>query len=228
MLRLPKQKSRRAPRGGPASIAAIDRVLFSTPLKKSLVPIKGPIVPQVEVKYSDLAKASYAADLTGTITPLNLIAEGLDDTQRVGRQSTMLAVALNGFCVSTLTTGQIQEHRVLLVWDNATDGVLPAITDVLSASDTLSFPNVQNINRFTILWDQRFILGPNAASFIWQPLQKFEVVIPLNSATHFSGTTAAIGSMQNGTIYAITLGSNAAGTAAGTVTYSSRVSFLDE
>lgn len=210
------------------TLSKLDASLFSGPKPRKTVAIKGPVVPQTEVKYVDLAVAGYAADTTGTITPLNLIAQGVDNTQRIGREALMLGVAIRGLCVPTTGTATgPQMFRLALVWDNATDGVLPAITDVFTAATAYAFPNVSNIGRFTILHDQLFGIGPLTAALADKTTGVVDVTLKINSATRFSGTTAAIASMQDGTLYAITLGVNAAGAAAGSIFYQSRVSYLD-
>jgi hypothetical protein len=92
----------------------LDEKVSSLPM-----PIKGRIVPRVETHYLDNAQASYNADTTGTVTALNLIAEGNDNVNRLGRKAMMRSVSVKGFVVSPSNAPPAQQTRVLLVWDNA-------------------------------------------------------------------------------------------------------------
>lgn len=214
--------ARRPPRSG-----GLDRVLFSH-APKPIPRIKGPVIPRIEVKYVDTAVAGGDADTTGTILPLNLIAQGTDNTQRIGREAFMLAVNVRGKLVckgTTSTTPQVA--RLLLVWDNATNGVLPAITDVLTSADSYGFPNVSNIGRFTILHDELFGLGVLTAALSEEVVHAVDLSLKINSSTRFGGTTAAIASNQDGTLLSICVGTIAAGTAAASFVLTSRVAFKD-
>jgi hypothetical protein len=189
--------------------------------------IKGPITKRYnELKFNDLAAAGYNLDSTGTLTALNLIAEGTDYTNRIGRMCNMRSVAICGHAQAN-STATINKCRVLLVWDNAVLSALPAVTDVLAASTSSTFYNVNNQNRFTILWDKTFVVGSIVATTTWTAAVNIDVEVPLTSLTQFNGTAAAITSVQNGAIYMVTVGNNAAGTSAATLYAATRVRYLD-
>jgi len=199
-------------------------------MQTKVVAVRGPVVPRRELKYIDVASAAYVTDTTGTLTLLNGIAEGDDNTQRSGRQATMKSVALAGF-FQISTTGTPQKVRVLLVWDNAANGAAPTIAGILSASTANSFHNVDNQSRFTILWDHTAVLGVwslvATQSVMDQVIKDVNVVVPLNAVTQFVGTGATIASIGNGSLYLATIGTNAAGTTASSFIGAARVRFLD-
>jgi len=166
-------------------------------------------------------------DNTGAVTLLNGIAEGNDNNTRLGRKAMMRDVSISGYAFPTLTTGVSQQHRIMLVWDNAAAGALPAITDILSASATTSFPNPNGVARFTILWDHTYVLGISTAAIADQVIKEFGTTISLNSATQYMLTTGGISALQNGALLMVTLGSNAAGGTAGLAVISTRTTFTD-
>jgi len=180
-----------------------------------------------ELNYVDIPDAAYVIDTTGSVTLLNGIAEGDDNSARNGRLATMKSVAIAGFAKATVTTGLLQEGRVMLVWDSAPNGALATLTSILETASSLSFPAVNGENRFTILWDHKFVLDYNGAATS-KSIHDFMTHIALNTNTKFNGTAGTIGSIAEGALLLVTVGSNAAGTTAGTATINSRVRFVEK
>ncbi len=218
-------------KGGPKLLQQTEGI---TPgLQRRIVPVRGAIVPRRELKYLDVASAAYGADTTGSVTLLNGIAEGDDNIGRTGRQVMMRSVGLTGYVkYGTATSTPAQRCRLMLVWDNATNGVAPAVADVLAVANAISFHNVDNESRFTVLWDHTLVIGPfsNTAtqSYADSLVRDVNVVIPLASVTQYIGTSAAIGSVGNGGLFLITTGTTAAGTSAAIATLATRVRYADQ
>lgn len=198
--------------------------------------IKGAIAPyggRKELKFVDVAQANYACDTTGSVTALNLIAVGDDYTTRDGRQVTIKSVQLHGLLGPVDGTTSDAKCRVMLVWDNAVNsGTIATIAMIMAAATGTAFPLVDNANRFTILVDRTYSLGKvdtTATQTYANCPNVFDVEIykKLNSVTQYSGTTAAIGSIQNGGLLLVTLGS-ASAAAGGNLLASTRVRFTDE
>lgn len=169
-----------------------------------------------ELKYVDLSAFTSAVDTTGSVSCLNLLAIGDDNTTRDGRQVTLKSVQVQVGLQPQSTTTTPTACLMMLVWDNAVNSAatIPAITDIMTASTALSFPKVDNAQRFTILWksfshqSNQGVLATSVA-----PVKGFNIYKKLNHTVQYSGTTAAIGSIQNGGLYLVTLGSVANGTA---------------
>lgn len=196
--------------------------------------VKGGIKPtgRPELKYVDTASALYGLNTTGSITALNLVAVGDDNTTRDGRQVTIKSVQLHGMVFPEDNTTSNVKCRVMLVWDNAVNGALPAILDIITIADGVAFPLVNNANRFTILVDRTFAVGKvdNTATtaFASSPTTfDVEIYKPLNCVTQYIGTAATIASVGNGGLYLLTIGSGAAGAAA-TLNAATRVRFVDD
>lgn len=177
-----------------------------------------------ELKYVDTVLQSNTAlyDTTGLATAVNLLAVGDDNNTRDGRQVTIKSVAVNG-AVAPLDAATVSvKARTMLVWDNATnstDTTSTIIASVLTSANSCAFPTVANQNRYTILWDSHKTIGYfNAAATTAVSASPGSYSIKyyrkMNSITQYSGTTAAIGSIQNGALWFITIGDVAAGAGA--------------
>jgi len=178
---------------------------------------------QRELKFIDTSLSTGVFNTTGIVIPLNLIAEGDDYTNRDARQAKMVNVTIHGFATKGASVVP-EKDRWLLVWDNATNGVLPTIAQILQAVDVNSFPNMDNAQRFTILRDSMNHTDANAAQ-VENPAFMIDYFTKLDHITQYSGTTAAIGSIQNGALLFVTLGSAAA--TAATMIGNARVRFAD-
>lgn len=203
------------------------------PARRNRAP-KGAIRPNglPELKYCDLAEANYACDTTGSVTALNLIAVGDDNTTRDGRQVTIKSVQLHGVIFPVDDTTNNTKCRVMLVWDNAVNsGSIATISQIMTAVQGTAFPLIDNANRFTILIDRTFSMGKvstTATQAIAVSPSVFEVEIykKMNTITQYSGTAATIGSIQNGALLLVTFGSSAAA-AGGNLAASTRVRYVD-
>lgn len=181
--------------------------------------IKGSIKPREELKFVDTvitataSSANYTA--AGVVTLLNGIAQGDDYSARDGRQATMKSVALKTtvyYIANGTTPGAA---RTMLVWDNAANGALAAVTDILASASAASFPNINNAQRFTILRDYVVELGglsiTATQTYSQAPaVQKVDLYVPLDDVTQFLGTGATIASIQNGALLLLTIGDNQA------------------
>lgn len=186
--------------------------------------VKGP-------KYKDLASTSYATDTTGSLTLIpDLITPGNGESQRDGEQIRLTSVWGKGRWVAG-TTGTVSDQVAYLVWDKSPNKTLPAITDILVSANSNSFPRDSTRRRFKIL--KRFshfavgnsttpATGCEGADF------DFYVKLPKYCVVEYDAAgTGAIGDIQTGGLYFITVGSVAAGTAAGVVTIGFRTRFIN-
>jgi len=173
-----------------------------------------------ELKYVDTAISQEFDATAGVLTPINLLAVGDDNTSRDGRQVTIKSVQL-ALSVTRQVGFANEDLRVMLVWDNAVNsGAAPTIMGTILDNSTVTtpascFPKVDNAQRFTILYDSKVQVGPISATatqaFSANTVARWDAYKKINQVTQYSGTTAAIGSIQNGGLYLITLGSLATG-----------------
>lgn len=206
---------------------------------------KGAIAPfggRRELKYVDLPPVAYQADNVGTVTLINGVALGDDNTQRDGRQANFKSVHIRGqlFPIDAQTSPSL--CRLLLVWDNANNSAaaVPLLTQIMtfSGNAAFGFPVVDNSNRFTVLVDRTYGLGGTstlvpAGGYVGPPISfggniSFDVNIykKLDCITQYSGINATIGSIQNGSLLMITVGSEATNNG-GSFILSTRCRFTD-
>lgn len=182
--------------------------------------IKGGIIPREELKFVDTVLTATAGSAfytaAGVVTLLNGIATGDDYTTRDGRQATMRSVHVRTVVVNSGVSGASGGiARTMLIWDNAPNGALAAVADILASVSASAFPKVDNQQRFTVLRDHIVELGAffNTATqaFNASPgAQKVDLYVPLADITQYSGTGATIASIQNGALLMLTIGDNQA------------------
>jgi hypothetical protein len=174
----------------------------------------------IETKISE-STGSAAIDTTSTTSTLSSIAQGLDYTNRIGDSIKLQKIE---FKVRwTVGTGVATFCRVLLVRDLDGYGTKPTMSLVLNTLSVLSPENYLNKDRFSILYDE---------------LECLNQVSTPNSVTTFDmaheghikylGTTAADASNGKGSLYLMFLTNEAAGAAAPTITYHSRIYYTDD
>lgn len=165
-----------------------------------------------ELKFLDLAYSqAYVFDTTGTVTALNLVAEGDDNNSRNGRQIQLCSVEVQGKAnpVDGSTTPDF--CRLMLIYDSQANGALPAITDILSAATSNSFLNLDNRDRFHIIVDHKFVIGALSTTatqtYAESPtLELIDIHRKLSLHTTFKGTTGAIASIATGALLMVSIG----------------------
>ncbi len=111
-----------------------------------------------DVDYDDSVVAAGA--VVNTAGSLNLIAQGVTESTRVGRKCTIMSIG----CRYDITLPQIADSspgfgdviRVIVYLDKQTNGAIAANTDILETADYQSFNNLSNKSRFRILHDKTF------------------------------------------------------------------------
>lgn len=170
-----------------------------------------------ELKVIDLAGLNLALTTTGTVTLINGVATGTDINNRVGRKIIMksLIFNVNNFPVAT-TANALQGImlRHIIVYDTQPNsaGTVPAVTDILESATTLAPLNLNNRDRFRVIYDKRSQIGsffinatPNLVggspqNVFWSKYRK------LNHEVIFSGTGATVANISSGAMYILFIG----------------------
>lgn len=184
----------------------------------------------IEVNYIDLASASYGCNTTGSLTLIATIAQGAAQTQRIGRKIRFKSIQVRGF-VSSDTTTAFTTASWFLVYDKRPTGTLPAITDVLDSASANSLTNTQNVGRFQIIKRKNYSLCGNTGTAGQQTAKTAYYVdefIKFSKASVFKAAgTGAIGDIEQGALYLVTVGSTAAGTSDAIANLTFRTRFWD-
>ena len=178
----------------------------------------------------------------GTVQPIFIPKLGADYNQRIGRKVNVRSIYLkwrafpryiaNPQGAVYIANSQWPETaaRILLVKDTNPNGVLPTITDILQVDttsalvDPLSFINMNNRDRFTILMDKMHQFGSLSTAYggAGQPAviqnalgsttwtgKKYK---KCNHEVVFNGTsTGAIADIASGALYLVFIGSESVG-----------------
>lgn len=178
--------------------------------------------------YVDLAQASYAFDTTGSITLLATVAQGASVNQRIGKKIKWKSLQMRGFAANS-STALFNDCAMLIVYDRRPTGSLPAITDVLNTANSNSFNNDANSGRFRILKRMDVGLVGNSTSLTENYAQSCDFFVNLRGlpCVFKAAGTGAIGDIEEGALYMITVGQNAAGTAAAYINAGFRTRFVD-
>jgi ABC-type molybdate transport system substrate-binding protein len=171
-----------------------------------------------ENNYVDLASSTYGFDTTGSITLLATIAQGASVSQRIGKKVVLKSLQMRGTMYSAAST-TIADAAYIIVYDRRPTGTLPNITDVLDSNSPFAFNKDDNAGRFKILKRVDRVFCGNTttitaksgyAADMWMSLRNLPV-------TFKSAGTGAIGDIEEGALYLITLGNGVEGSGTGAI-----------
>ncbi len=171
-----------------------------------------------ELKFFDVTidDAVIATGATVAIASVNLISQGITETQRIGRKCTIRHIdwrlrLRKAFATSTAGDDVV---RVILYLDRQANGATATTTDVLETADFQSFYNLANQNRFRILMDRTCDLNSSAGAgdgttndtFAWSKTLRFNR--KLRITLEFSDAAGVITNLRSNNIGVLTLSSN--------------------
>jgi len=198
----------------------------------SSVRSRGPVVRSrgpSETGFVDLAVATYVCDVSGSITLLATIAQGASINQRIGKKCRLVSIQSHGNFVAG-TTGTVSDACALIVYDKKPREALPAITDILVTANSRSFNNDAGSDRFVVLrrYDYEAI-GNSTTPATGLEAITFDHFVPLRDLpVQFAAAgTGAIGDIEEGALYLVTVGSTVAGTTSANLQAAFRVRFKE-
>lgn len=146
--------------------------------------ISGP--EKKEITLETTASAFAATAIFDTPISLGGLTQGTGRSERIGRK-VLFKSCLVRFNINTSAT--IGSYRFLIVYDKQTNGAVPAITDILVSTAALAPMNLNNADRFVILFDELINIQDINLN---QRYRKF------NMERLHSGTTSAITDITSG------------------------------
>jgi len=181
-----------------------------------------------ETGYVDTAAAGYNCDTTGSIALIGTIPQGTSVQERVGKKVILKSIQMRGR-VETNAAATAIDCAVLIVYDKRPTGSLPAVADVLVSASPNAFNNDVNSGRFRILRRYDFVLvGSAANAYTEASMKDASDYFKVNRPEIFKAAgTGAIGDIEEGAVYVVTVGGLAAGTGAATATLAFRTRFID-
>jgi len=189
---------------------------------------RAPVRDAKEKGFVDVAVANKAADTTGTIALYNTVAQGAGTSQRIGKKFKMTSIQIKG-SVSAGTAAVLNDIACILIYDKRPTGSLPAITDILDTATSRSFNNDANAGRFQTIrrWDWT-LSGNSTTTATGAEIRGFDKFVKLNHMVVCKAAgTGAIGDIEEGALYMVTVGNQAAGTSAANISFGTRVRYVD-
>ena len=184
-----------------------------------------------EKGYLDIASATYALDTTGSVTLLNAVPQGAAVTQRVGKKVLMKGLQFRGV-MQNGSSATANDVAFMIVYDKRPTGALPTITDILVSASATSMNNDANAGRFSILKRADEVLIGNLtapANYTDVAFLGCDYWLDLKSkpTVYKAAGTGAIGDIEEGALYLVTIGGTAAGASAASLIGAFRLRFLD-
>lgn len=172
-----------------------------------------------ELKFYDQGAGPTTASSSGTIASSSLVtvASGTGESQRVGRKITLASIHLRVVASLNATTTASNTDdglRVIVYWDKQCNGATATVTDILETADYLSFNNLSNKNRFSILADKMVDVSATAGAYNGS-LNQFATHAVTKSMhlrcrlpIEFSSTTGAISEIRSNNIGLLVISDN--------------------
>lgn len=182
-----------------------------------------------ELGFVDVAAATYGCDTTGSVTLLSDIAQGASVNQRVGKKTALKSLQVRGNLVVG-TTSTICDTAVLIVYDRRPTGALPAITAILVSASASALNNDANSGRFKIIrrWDN-VLCGNSTTPATGKEILDLNDFIDLKMRPCIfkAAATGDIDDIEEGALYLVTVGNQAAGATAASANLAFRLRFVD-
>lgn len=184
-----------------------------------------------ELKFFDTVKGVTTAANTGTIlsNSLNLIPQGADEDERIGRSIVVKKIMVQGtaFLPGTATVADAADSlRLILYYDKQANKAAAAVTDILATASVWSFNNLSNSKRFQILKQKRFAItatAGNGASTSERQIM-FQMYVKGDFPIEFNSTLGVIGEITSGNIGILGISQDSKVQ----VAYTARVRFSDQ
>lgn len=164
--------------------------------------------PRKSILYQvDLTGAEKKAiDTTSTLAPpltasftactlLNGCAQGVGNSERIGRKMCMKSISLR-YIHQPTSGGPNSQVRILIIYDKQTNGSLPANSDIIPLAQFIGHLNLSNADRFVVLMDE--ISESSQSSALTISGKRY---LKCNLETVFGGTTNGIASINSGGVY---------------------------
>lgn len=170
-----------------------------------------------EKKVIDYASAIYPITNVGSVTCINLIAQGSDFGQRIGRKATMVAIQMEGHIEPEGNASTASKCRVLFIWDSQPNGVLATPAQIFQNVTAASFMNLNFRDRFKVLMDHNVALQGTVDPTVLiatgsSTVSNISFYKRLYYPTIWSGTTGTIGDIQSGALLMFCVGDSAPAT----------------
>ena len=171
----------------------------------------GRFQPGGEAKFKDTAKAETTPATTGGISDSSLVVipQNTTESGRIGRKVLVTKLFMNGHIHIPTTSNNDETSdilRMILYLDKQCNGAAATVTDILESADILSYRNLANSNRFTVLADKKWAIscsvgsGNGTSDSFAESYKPFKVNKMLKVPIEYDSTTGAITEIRSNNI----------------------------
>lgn len=174
---------------------------------------------RAELKFHDVAlDVNPISSVGGVTATINIIAQGVTESQRVGRKCTIRSIHWKyqldlPEIDAAATPAAGESFRVILFLDKQCNGATAAVLDILEIAELQGFRNLANQGRFTILMDKIHNVnyqtmasdGAGVVSMA-ETINNYTMYKRCNIPIEFSGTTGAIGEIRSNNLGVLLVG----------------------
>lgn len=185
-----------------------------------------------EVNFTDSsADNTYVFNTTGTLRLPFVVPTGTTVSQRTGKKVLCKSLQCRGYVYAN-SAAIYNDCAILIVYDRRPTGSMPPITDILNTATSISMNNDANSGRFTILKRIDFsMVGDTTSGGVLTNTTAqsadFFVDLKMRPTVYKTAGTGDIGDIEEGAIYAVTVGSNVVGTTAASGVLNFRMRYYD-
>lgn len=178
----------------------------------------------LELKNFDTPIAATAVPAMSFLAaqPLNLVVTGDTANDRTGRKLMMKSFYMR-YSFTNITAAGGQQVRILVVYDKQPNGVLAAITDVLTVNDIDALNNLNNSQRFVTVCDY---MSPISSAGGNNTLISDVIYKKLNLETVYGTSTGAIADINTGALLCF-VAQNGGAAVSTVIKYKARIRFAD-
>lgn len=129
------------------------------------------------------------------------VAQGSATNQRIGRRILIKSIQLRA-SIRNEAAANINDVRLLLVYDKQANGTDLSMTDVLQTQETEGLYKLENAKRFVILWDKVYVLQGLPVSPATDSVGKsIDFYKKVNLEQIYKGTGATAADVATGSLY---------------------------
>lgn len=160
-----------------------------------------------ELKYVDIQNQQNQFDDVGVGVLLNGLVPGTGASQRIGKKVTLKSIQIRG----AINAGALGVNpfsgfgRMFIIYDKQANAAFPTIASILEQTSGTSPMNMDNRERFLVLYDRQFALD----QFGGNPSAQVKMYKKLNLTTVFNaGTAGTVADITSGAVYVVFINEN--------------------
>ena len=186
------------------------------------------VVAVGESNFVDTAVSFIEFNNGGNIRLMATIPQGTSVNQRIGKRAYYRSVTLRGAIFSGPSVS-LNDNSMLIIYDKRPNGVLPAVTDILTATTPNGFMNDNNSGRFEVIRRIDIATAGSSTAPTGTSIINLDHYIPMKSRpiVFESGAGGAISDIDSGALYLLCTSSTSSGALCSSANISYRIRFSE-